>query len=64
MNVTKKQPARKPSDQQEEWQRWIDEDLPQIVDEEVEHYHTENGSEVVLDKESLKKVQAELTKML
>lgn len=64
MNVTKKQPAHKPSDQQEEWQRWIDEDLPQIVDEEVEHYHTENGSEVVLDKESLKKVQAELTKML
>ena len=58
MDVTKMK--KKDPEQKNELHDWIDAEVPQIIDDEVDA----QNPEFVIDKESLKAIEKEVTKLL
>ena len=54
MNVTKTESA------QNELHDWIDNEVPQMIEDEIDSQNVE----ITIDKESLKRIEAEVTKLL
>ena len=54
MNVTKKEPVKN------DLHEWIDNEVPQMIEDEINSQNVE----ITIDKESLKRIEAEVTKLL